>query len=169
MGTSQVPPSGRWPSITSAWLARSQLHSTPQDRAAYRRTAGTASDSETELNAAAALTSRRGGVGTRAGASRRAIGALRPIEWAQLGRRVPSGAIGANIRDVLRVHAPEVEYAEPAERQLRARRIELTIAGECSANASPISALQPCRCASSPSAQTSRPSTGLASSPPTRR
>jgi hypothetical protein len=59
---------------------------------------------------------------------------LRPIEWAQMARRTPCGAIGANIRDVLRVHAPEVEYSEPTERTLRGRRIELTIAGECIAN-----------------------------------
>ena len=59
---------------------------------------------------------------------------LRPIEWAQLARRVPTGAVGANVRDVLRVHAPDVEYAEPCEREMRKRRIELTIAGECMAN-----------------------------------
>ena len=59
---------------------------------------------------------------------------LRPIEWAQLARRVPTGAVGANVRDVLRVHAPGVEYAEPCEREMRKRRIELTIAGECIAN-----------------------------------
>jgi hypothetical protein len=35
---------------------------------------------------------------------------------------------------VLRSFAPEVEYSEPTERQLRTRRIELTVAGECMAN-----------------------------------
>ena len=59
---------------------------------------------------------------------------LRPIEWGQLSRRVPPAAVGANVRDVLRVHAPDVEYAEPTERQIRMRRMELTVAGECIAN-----------------------------------
>jgi hypothetical protein len=59
---------------------------------------------------------------------------LRPIEWGQISRRTPTGAIGANIRDVLSVYAPGARYAEPAERQLRARRIESTIAGECCAH-----------------------------------
>eukprot|EP00966_Prymnesium_polylepis_P300168 6936969-Prymnesium_polylepis.1 len=59
---------------------------------------------------------------------------LRPMEWAQLSRRVPPGMVGGNVRDVLRVFAPEVQYAEPTEREMRARRVELTIAGECMAN-----------------------------------
>ena len=59
---------------------------------------------------------------------------LRPIEWGQLSRRCPPSAVAANVRDVLRVHAPDVEYAEPTERQMRARRAEVTVASECLAN-----------------------------------
>ena len=55
---------------------------------------------------------------------------LRVLKWAQLARRVPVGAIGQNINDVLRVIAPELNVVQATERQLQLMRTEVTIAGE---------------------------------------
>ena len=59
---------------------------------------------------------------------------LRVVEYGQMMRRTPTGSVGANVRDVLRVYAPHVQYAEPTEREMRKRRIESCIVGECCAN-----------------------------------
>ena len=59
---------------------------------------------------------------------------LRPIIYGELARRTPTVAVGANIADVLQLYAPDVQFAQPTERQIRLMRIELTIAGECMAH-----------------------------------
>ena len=59
---------------------------------------------------------------------------MRPIRWAQLGRRCAPAAVGANINDVLAVFAPDVNIPQPTDRQMQLMRGELTIAGECIAN-----------------------------------
>ena len=55
---------------------------------------------------------------------------LRPIIWAQLGRRVAPSAVRANIADVLYAFAPSALIALPCDRQVQKMRGELTIASE---------------------------------------
>ena len=50
---------------------------------------------------------------------------LRPIHWAQLGRRVCPSAVGPNIQDVLSVFAPEVEIEHATDRQAQIMRGEV--------------------------------------------
>ena len=56
---------------------------------------------------------------------------LRPLVWAQLGRRTPPSAINRNITDVLYAVAPQALVPLWSDRELRKMRGELTIAGEC--------------------------------------
>ena len=52
---------------------------------------------------------------------------LRPIYWAQLGRRCAPSVIAANVTDVLAVYAPDVEVEQATERQMMQLRGELAI------------------------------------------
>lgn len=58
---------------------------------------------------------------------------VRVLVWSQLSRRVPPGAVGANISQVVEMLAPAERSPVPSEPQIRRMRGELTIAGEAMA------------------------------------